>query len=82
MNDVRHIVDPNTALMLDHTTLILRMQVVLTTVLTGLKKMEEQDAHLLPFAIRLVQTLVTVPITLPNVQLAPPPCRPFYLMNH
>lgn len=76
MNDARHIVDPSTALMLDHTTLILRLQVALTTVLTGLKKMREQDAYLLPFAIRLAQTPVALPMTLSSVQLAPPLCQP------
>jgi hypothetical protein len=82
MNDAPHIVDPNIALMLDHTSLILRLQVALTTVLTGLKKMEEQDAYLLLFAIRLAQTPVAVPMTLSSVQLAPPPCRPICLIIH
>ena len=82
MSDARHIVDPNIALMLDHTTLILILQVALTTVLTGLKKMEEQDAYLLPFAIRLAQTPVTVPMTLSSVQLAPLLCRPICLTIH
>jgi hypothetical protein len=82
MKGVQLIVGQSFALTLGHITLILILAVALMTVLMGIQKMEERDAHLLPFVIQLAPTLVPVPMLLHSVRLAPRLFPPTCLMIH